>query len=164
MRRTISAALAAVTLTIVVAGPALAAKPFVRTVEDSGTFTIECGTVTLVEEYRQSAVVTMWFDADSNLARAHARVQFDGTITGPGSTLRLSETGRFTSFLDVGPDGVTERQIGLVYKFSAPGLGVVAQEIGNLTFFPDGTFKASGPHDVFDNDDRVEPLICPLFE
>ena len=162
MRRTIRAALAALTLTVVVAGPALAAKPIVQTFEESGTFTIECGTLTLVEEYSQSVVVTTWLDADGDRTRGHARVRFDGTITGPGSTLRLSDVGRFTSFMDFGPDG-TERQVGVVYKFSAPGLGVVAHDVGVITFFPDRPPETKGPHDVFDNN-GVEPLICPLFE
>ena len=162
MRRTIRAALAALTLTIVVAGPALAAKPIVQRMEESGTFTIQCETVTLVEEYSQSVVVTTWLDADGDRTRAHAHVRYDGTITAPGSTLSVSEAGRFTSFIDFGPEGRTVRQIGLVYKFSAPDLGVVAHEVGSLTVFPDRTFEVKGPHDVFDN--GVEALICPLFE
>ena len=162
MRRTIRAALAALALTAVIASPAAAAKPLVETFEESGTFEIPCGTVTLVETYSQTAVVTTWLDANGDATRGHARVRFDGTITAPGSTLRLSDVGRFTSFIDFGPDGATERQVGLVYKFSAPGLGVVAHDVGSLTFFPDGSVEVKGPHDVWDN--GLETLICPLFE
>ncbi len=162
MQRTIRAALAALALTTANATPALAAKPLVETFEDSGTFEIPCGTVTLIEDYRQSVVVTTWLDANGDMTRGHARVRFDGTITAPGSTLQLSDVGRFTSFIDFGPDGPTERQVGLVYKFSAPGLGVVAHDVGVLTFFPDGTWETKGPHDVWDN--GLEALICPLFE
>ena len=89
-------------------------------------------------------------------------MRFDGTITAPGSTLRLSDVGRFTSFIDFGQDGITERQVGIVYKFSAPGLGVVAHDVGQITFFPDGSVETKGPHDVWDN--GLEALICPLFE
>ncbi len=162
MTRTIRAALAAFTLTVVVAGPALAAKPVVQTIEDSGTLTIPCETVTLVEEYSQSVVLTTWLDANGDVTRGHARVRWDGTITGPGSTLRLSDVGRFTSFIDFGPDGPIERQVGVVYKFSAPGLGVVAHDVGIITFFPDGSVETKGPHDIWDN--GLETLICPLFE
>ena len=117
--------------------------------------------MTLVEEYSQSATVTTWLDSNGDVTRGHARVRFDGTITAPGSTLRLSDVGRFTSFIAFG-DG-TERQVGLVYKFSAPGLGVVAHDVGQITFFPDGSDPViKGPHDVWDN--GLEPLICPLFE
>ncbi len=162
MKRTIRAALAALSLAAVVATPALAAKPLVETFEDSGTFTIPCGTVTLVEDYSQTVVVTSWLDANGDVTRAHARVRFDGTITAPGSTLRLSDVGRFTSFIDFGPDGPTVREVGMIYKFSAPGLGVVAHDVGKLTFFPDGSVETKGPHDVWDN--GLEALICPLFE
>ena len=163
MRRTIQAAMAALALLAVVATPALAAMPLVETVDESGTFLIPCETVTLVEEWSQSVVLTTWLDGNGEATRAHARVRFDGTITAPGSTLRLSDVGRFTAFLDFGPEGVTERQVGMVYKFSAPGLGVVAHDVGQITFFPDGSDpEIKGPHDVWEN--GLEPLICPLFE
>ncbi len=162
MRRSIRAALAALALLAVVATPALAAKPLVETFEESGTFEIPCGTVTLIEEYHQSVVVTTWLDANGDMTRGHARLRFDGTITAPGSTLELSDVGSFTSFIDFGPDGPTERQVGLVYKFSAPGLGVVAHDVGVLAFLPDGSVEVKGPHDVWDN--GLEALICPLFE
>ncbi len=162
MNRTIRAALAALALTAIAVAPAFAAKPLVETNEESGTFLIPCGTVTLVEEWRQSVVLTTWLDGTGDPTRAHARVRFDGKITAPGSTLRLSDVGRFTSFIDFGPDGATERQVGLVYKFSAPGLGVVAHDVGQITFFPDGSVETKGPHDVWDN--GLEALICPLFE
>ena len=162
MRRTIRAATAALALLAVLATPALAAKPLVETFEESGAFPIPCETVTLVEEYNQSVVVTRWFDADGDMTRGHARLRFDGTITAPGSTLELSDVGSFTSFIDFGPDGATERQVGVVYKFSAPGLGVVAHDVGVISFVPDGSVETRGPHDVWGN--GLESLICPLFE
>ena len=162
MQRTIRADLAALALTAVLVTPALAAKPLVQTFEESGSFTIPCGTVTLVEEYSQSFVVTRWLDANGDMTRVHARVRFDGTITGPGSELRLSEQSRFTSFIDFADDGRTVREIGLQYKFSAPGLGVVAHDVGVLAFLPDGSVEVNGPHDVWDN--GLEALICPLFD
>ena len=162
MHRSIRAALAALTLTIVVAAPAAAAKPMTRTVETSGIESIQCGTVTLTEVYSRSVVVTAWFDDEGHMTRGHARVRFDGTISAPGSTLEVSDVGRFTSFIDFGPDGPTVREVGLSYKLTAPGLGGVAHDAGSLTFFPDGSFEAHGPHDVFDN--GLEALVCPLFE
>lgn len=162
MHRSIRAALAALMLTTVAAGPALAGKPVVAIFEDSGTFTIPCGTVTLVEAYRRSVVVTRWLDEDGHVTRGHARVRFDGTITAPGSTLRLSDVSRFTSFIDFGPEGPTVREVGMSYKFSVPSQGVIAHDVGVLKFLPDGSVETKGPHDVWDN--GLESLICPLFE
>ena len=162
MQRAIRVALGALVLTVLIASPAAAAKPVTRTVEAHGTFTIPCGTLTLVEEYTQSVLVTIWLDGDGHPMRGHARVRYDGTISAPGSTLRVSDVGRFTSFIDFGPDGATVREIGMAYKFSAPDLGVIAHDVGRLTFFPDGSVEAKGPHDVWDN--GVRSLICPLFE
>jgi hypothetical protein len=162
MRRSIQATLAAITLMAVFATPALAGKPVVAMFEESGTFPIPCGTVTLIEEYSQAVVLTRWLDASGDMTRGHARVRFDGTISSPGSTLRVSDVGRFTGFIDLGPDGATERQVGLVYKISAPDLGVIAHDVGIITVFPDGSVETKGPHDVWDN--GLEALICPLFE
>ena len=162
MHRMIRAALAALTLTAVLAAPVAAGKPIAETFDESGTFTIPCETVTLVEEYTQSVLVTTWVDENGDMTRARARLRFDGTITAPGSTLEVSDVGRFTSFLDIGPDGPTVREVGMIYKFSAPDLGVVAHDVGSLTFFPDGSVETKGPHDVWDN--GLETLICPLFE
>ena len=162
MHRTIRAALAALALTILVAAPAAAAKPMTRTVEQTGSFPIPCGTVTLVEEFSQSVQVTSWFDENGDMTRGHARVRYDGTISAPGSTLLVSDVGRFTSFIDFGPDGPTIREVGMLYKFSTPDLGVVAHDVGKLTFLPDGSVEANGPHDVTDN--GIQSLICPLFD
>lgn len=164
MQRSIRAALAALTLTAVLAQPALAGKPMVQTIDSSGSFPITCGTVTLIEEFRQSVLVTRWFDANGDMTRGHARVRYDGTITAPGSSLRLSDESRFTSFIDFGPDGQTVRDVGLQYKFSAPGLGIVAHDVGVLAVLPDGSVQVKGPHDVWDSGGGVEALICPLFE
>ena len=162
MRRTIRAALAAITLTAVFVTPVLAGKPVVENVEESGSFPIQCETVTLIEEFTQSTQVKTWLDANGDVTRGHARVRFNGTITSPGSSLRVSDIGNFTSFIDFGPDGPTIRQVGIIYKFSAPGLGVFAHDVGKLTFFPDGSVEVKGPHDVWDN--GLENILCPLFE
>ncbi len=161
MSRSIRVALAALALMAVSATPALAGKPLVETFQESDTSTIPCGSVMLVEEYTLSVVLTMWLDANGDMTRGHARVRYEGTITGPGSTLRLSDESRYTSFIDFGPDGPTEREVGLQYKFSAPGLGIVAHDVGLLKFNPDGTVEIKGPHDVHEN--GVRALICPLF-
>ena len=161
MRRSGGAALAALALTAVYTTPVFASKPLVETTQETGSFEIPCETVTLVEEFSQSVVSTTWFDGNGDPTRGHARVRFDGTIHGPGSTLTLSDIGRFTAFIDFRPNGAT-RQVGIVYKISAPGHGIVAHDVGVITFFPDGSVDIKGPHDVWDN--GLEALVCPLFE
>ncbi len=79
MNRMIRAALGALTLTVILAGPAAAAKPIAETFEESGTFTIPCETVTLVEEYSQSVPRHDLGRWQWRRTRAHARVRFDGT-------------------------------------------------------------------------------------
>ncbi len=59
-------------------------------------------------------------------------------------------------------DVLTVRQVGLLYNIHVPGQGLVAHDVGSITFFPDGSVDFNGPHDVFEN--GFEPLIWELFE
>ena len=162
MNRTIRAALAALALTAIAATPALAAKPLVETNEESGTFTHP-----VRDRYPGRGVEPVGRPDDlarrqrrrdtrpcpRALRRHDHRTRIDAPTVGRRSVHQLH---------GLRADGTTERQVGIVYKFSAPGLGVVAHDVGQITFFPDGSVETKGPHDVWDN--GLEALICPLFE
>jgi len=164
MRRALTSGLAALALTGMLAGPSFAGAPAMETFELSDAFDIDCGAFTLHEEFTLTVHEKVWLDAAGNPTHVQASVTFEGTITGPGGIGSLSDDSHFTLFLDFGPNGDTERQVGLIFNFHAPGYGLVAHDAGVITFFPDGSVETQGPHDVWDNDARVESLICPLFE
>lgn len=162
MRNAVTALLTSLALGAVLAGPALAAKPVIESFEFSDAFYINCGTFSLYEEVTVSGRETVWVDANGNPTRAQVHVTFQGTITGSGGIGSLSDTSHFTEFVDFDPDGATVRQVGLIYSFRVPGRGLVAHDVGIITFFPDGSVETNGPHDVWY--DGLESLICPLFE
>ena len=117
--------------------------------------------MTLVEEYRLSVVVTSWLDANGDMTRGHARVRFEGTITGPGSTLRLSDESRYTSFIDFGPDGPTVRDVGLQYKFSAPGSA--SSPTMSASSRSTRTGRSRSRARMTSHEDGLGSVICPLF-
>ena len=75
----------------------------------------------------------------------------------------LADRAHYTNIITAAPgDALTVRQVGLLYNYHVPGIGLVAHDVGSITFFPDGSVEFKGPHDVFE--DGLEPLICELFE
>lgn len=162
MRRFSLSALAAIALMVALAGPAMAGKPSKVTFVDEGSFSIDCGTFSLLSTYTDRITVKEWTDSSGAVTRLQAHHSYRGTITGPGGILELSDPGNFTDFVTFGPDGETVRQVGMVYKLIAKGHGLIAHDVGVITFHADGSVTTQGPHDVWDN--GLEALICPLFE
>jgi hypothetical protein len=84
----------------------------------------------------------VFLDGDGNFLRAHVHLSVKGTLTANGLTVRLGRS--VNQFFEV--DG-TVTEVGLVFRDSAPGVGVVLMDRGRLVFDPDGelAFEA-GPH------------------
>jgi hypothetical protein len=162
MRRTVAAALLVPAFLVAMAGPVLAAKPEISTFEFQEEFDIDCGAFALHEVADVTVRQIVWLDDEGNPVRITEHIQFDGLITGPGGIGSLADPGHLTNFIMIGSEGDTVRQVGLIYSFPVPGLGQVGHDVGTITFFPDGSFEYSGPHDVFE--EGLEPLICGLFE
>jgi len=152
----------AVALTVAMAGPAMAGKPIKSTFIDEGSFEIQCDGFVLSESYTDRITLLEWQDRDGNPTRLKFHHSWTGTVTGPGGILTLSDPGHWTDFIDVGPDGDTVRQVGVIYKLVIKGQGLVAHDVGIITFHPDGSVTTQGPHDVFEA--GVEQIYCPLFE
>ena len=162
MRRTGLAALAAMILSIALAAPAFAGGPTRERFVDESEFDIDCGGFVLHETYADRITVLTWSDASGTPTRLQMHHSWTGTITGPGGILQLSDPGHWTDFFTFGPDGDTVTQVGVVYKLIVKGHGLLAHDVGRITFPPDGDPTFQGPHDVFEN--GLENLICPLFE
>jgi hypothetical protein len=161
MRRAVIVTLATVALSAVLATPVLAAKPVVEKFEDADAFLIDCGAFTLAETLTFSGTTKTWFDANGDPIRQQTHVAFDGVISGTGGIRVLADRATVNEFVSFGADGPTTRQVGVVYNFHVPGHGVIAHDVGSITFFPDGSVEFHGPHDVFES--GLESLICPFF-
>ena len=162
MRRAIAAVSAALLLMVLITGPAMAAKPVIEVFEDHESFDIPCGTFVLHEEADVTVRSTVWLDGDGNAVRALEHITYHGVITGPGGIGTLEDDGFLTNLVTIDGEDVTLRQVGLIFRFTVPGVGLVAHDVGSITFFPDGSAEYSGPHDVFE--EGLEPLLCGLFE
>ena len=161
MRRMVAAALVAVALLAMLAAPAMAGKPTKETFIDESSFEIVCDGFVLQETYRDRVIVMTWSDRNGNPVRIQAHHSWTGTISGPGGILQLNDPGHWTDFITIGPNGDTVRQVGVIYTYIVKGHGLLAHDVGQITFHPDGSVTTKGPHDVFEQ--GIESIVCPLF-
>ena len=142
-----------------------AARPTVERFHDAGSFDINCGTFLLHEDFVVDDRVTTFFDQAGNPVSVQIHSHFVGVITNPaGETFR--DPGFLTTFIDLAgtPDDPSDDTVtlaGLVFGITVPGVGIVAQDTGLITFNPDGSVVIHGPHQVFMQ--GLESLICPVL-
>ena len=143
------ALLAFVSILGLVASPASARKPQREVFPNSGSFLLEdCGGgVLLTETFTEVVTVTTFFDASGNPIRVQVHANFDGVITNSASGNTYRDPGHFTVVEDVVNGTVTFH--GEFFAIVAPGVGIVIQDTGRITFDADGNviFQA-GPHEV----------------
>jgi hypothetical protein len=84
----------------------------------------------------------VFFDAQGNIVRIHVLERVTGMLSANGISLRFM--GSDNQFFDL--DG-TVTEVGLVFRYALPGVGVVLMDRGRLSFDGDGEllFEA-GPH------------------
>jgi hypothetical protein len=155
------ALLAFVSLLTLVASPASARAPQRDVVRTSGEFLVEdCGGgVTLTETFNEVDTFITFFDADGNPIQVEFHQNFDGVITNSASGNTYRDPGHQTLVFDVVNGSVTFR--GETYAIVAPGVGIVLQDTGTLTFDADGNiiFQA-GPHQVLTD---TGPDLCTVL-
>ena len=147
------------------AATAAATPPTVEKFHDEISFDIDCGTFLLHEDAVVDDRVTTFFDQAGNPTRVQIHERFVGVITNPeGETFR--DPGYFNISIDLAgtPDDESDDTVtiaGMFFAITVPGVGIVAQDTGLLTFNPDGSVEIHGPHQVFVQ--GLEPLICPVL-
>jgi hypothetical protein len=141
--------LAFVSILGLVASPASARPPQREVVRQSGSFLVaDCGGgVLLTETFTEVLTITTFFDASGNPIRVHLHENFDGVITNSASGNTYRDPGHWTLVEDVVNGTVTFH--GEFFAIVAPGVGIVIQDTGTITFDADGNiiFQA-GPHEV----------------
>jgi len=148
------------------AATAAATPPTIEEFHDEISFDIDCGGgVLLHEDAVVDDRVTTFFDKAGNPTRVQIHERFVGVITNPdGETFR--DPGFFTVLIDLAgtPDDQSDDTVsiaGMFFAITVPGVGIVAQDTGLITFNPDGSVVIHGPHEVFVQ--GLEPLICPVL-
>lgn len=138
------------------------AKPDKEHYAFSGEGEFECVDEGFVVDftYDVSGTVTTFYDRNGDPVRFHFREKYYGTLTNreTGYTL-IDGPDSWNVFVDL-VDG-TESIRGLYIHFRTPDGKRIAMDVGNITFYPDGTVKIAGPHDIFDvGDGNIDKAIC----
>jgi len=117
--------------------------------------------VTLVGSIVEDVRITTFFDRAGNPVREMIKVDATGEVTNPVTGQSAENPAHTTIFVDLVAG--TETQVGLVFKTTVPGVGVVFHDAGRVVFDADGnlTFEA-GPHDLlhFTGDHPVRAAFC----
>jgi hypothetical protein len=143
---------------------ASAAPPLVETFHDEGSFTFAgpCPNgVTLEGSFTDDLRVTTFFDNAGNPVRLQIKLDHAGVITNPATGLSVNDPAHTTTFVDLVTGTAT--QVGLVFKSTVPGVGVVFHDVGRVVFDAENNviFEA-GPHDVLhtESDHAVRDNFC----
>lgn len=129
---------------------AAAAPPVVETFHDEGSspFAGPCPNgVTLDNTFTEDVRVTTFFDNEGNPVRLQITVNYVGVVSNPETGESVENPGHTTIIIDL-VEG-TEAQVGLVFKATVPGEGVVFHDVGRVFFDAAGNVTVAGPHDVF---------------
>jgi hypothetical protein len=163
--RLLPASLAAVAVALLTLPVAVsAAPPVVETFhnEDSSPFAGPCPNgVTLFFSFTEDVRVTTFFDEAGTPVRTQITVNFDGVVTNPETGESVENPAHQTIIVDIVEGTVVE--VGLTFKATVPGEGVVFHDVGRVVFDAAGDviFEA-GPHDVLNavGEHRVRAAFC----
>jgi hypothetical protein len=143
MKRIIMLSTLAATMAVMVAlaGSASAVEqPETATIHIEGTEVLaNCGGFQVLDDFVLDATAYLFFDSAGNPDHAWAHVQVQDFVynskTGEGfaETAAFNEELQIVAPLDSGMNLITE-QVGLVYKLTVPGEGVVLISAGRLVF------------------------------
>jgi hypothetical protein len=111
-----------------------------------------------LEVFDGRVTITTIFDEEGNLTRVTFHLPFHGTLTNKDGRVRLRQRGAPG---DGRPREGTVSLVGLRFRVTFPGLGVVLVDAGKIVFDANGNlvFEA-GPHQVV-NEDFTE--FCAAF-
>jgi hypothetical protein len=143
------ALLAFVSILGLVASPVSAREPQRDVFRSSGSVVVaDCGGgVFLTDTFTEVDTFVIFFDASGNPIRVQIYQNFDGVITNSASGNTYRDPGHVMLIGDVVNGTLTYH--GEYFANVAPGVGIVVQDTGTLTFDADGNiiFQA-GPHQV----------------
>ena len=125
----------------------VAGQTLTRTFNFADTFDFGCPNVNLTETFSVQDRVTMLFSTNGTIVRIDDHGTFSGVITNLDTGQTYRDPGHTLNRFDV-KTGVFS-QVGLIYNITIPGQGVVALDVGFISFDPSGNVVIHGPHQVF---------------
>jgi hypothetical protein len=154
--RTILTILAVLTILTVI--PASAAAPDIIRFEEEFSYQVQCDGFTLdgagMENYR----VAIFYDKDGNPVRTQIQIQYNGTLTHSvtGESWRDPQYAMLQSDLLKG----TDTFVGLIYRITVPGRGLVYIDAGRIVFSEAGVIFEAGTHQFLNGSDQ---LLCAIL-
>jgi hypothetical protein len=140
---------------------ALAARPFVETFHNEGSFiAADCGSFLALEDFVEDVRVTTFFDNAGNAIQVQVHVNFNGVITNSVTGRTVRDPGHFTNTIDL-QEG-TSTYAGLVFGITVPGEGIAVLDVGKVVFDAEGNvIFVGGPHQFLE---EGPALICAALE
>jgi hypothetical protein len=149
--RTILTILAVLTILTVI--PASAARPDIIRFEEEFSYQVQCDGFTLDGEGTDQIMVAVFYDKEGNPVKTQLHIRYAGTLTHSvtGETWRDPQYAMFQEDLLKG----TASYVGLIYRITVPGKGVVVIDAGRVVFSEEGVIFEAGPHQVLNGGDQV---------
>lgn len=147
------ASLAAALCALALAPPAVAVPPEKVVIEDLHIEQVDSSSCDFpfLEVFDGRVTITTFFDNEGNPIRVTFHLPFHGTLTNEatGESVSADQVLQETDDLEEG----TVSWLGLRFRVTFPGLGVVLLDAGKIVFAADGNvvFEA-GPHQVVNGD------------
>jgi hypothetical protein len=125
--------------------------------DENADIGLSCGSFPILETATFDFWYTIFFNQEGNVTEAVLHQSVEGTLSNPvtGKSVQESNVGTTTDTFAIPGDfsTITSTQTGQVFKVILPGSGILAHDVGIVTFAPDGTITfEGGPHQVLHND------------
>ena len=148
-------------LTLTSVTTVFAAKPFVETFHNEGSFVAaDCGSFLALEDFVEDVRVTTFFDNAGNPIQVQVHSNFNGILTNSVTGRTLRDPGHFTILLDL-QEGTTTF-VGLVFGITVPGEGIAVLDAGKVVFDAEGNvIFEGGPHQFLH---EGPALICAALD
>jgi hypothetical protein len=148
-------------LTLTSVTTVFAAKPFVETFRNEGSFVAaDCGTFLALEDFVEDVTVTTFFDNAGNPIRVQVHVNFNGIITNSVTGQTLRDPGHHTIIIDL-EEGTTTFA-GMVFAITVPGKGIAVLDAGKVVFDAEvNVIFVGGPHQFLE---EGPALICAALD
>jgi hypothetical protein len=146
-------------LTILSVTPVSAAAPDIYRFEEVFSYQVQCDGFDLNGEGNEKYSVTIFYDREGNPVRTQIVLQYYGTLTHSvtGQTWSDPQFAILKSDLLQG----TDTYLGLIYRITVPGRGLVYVDAGKIVVGEEGVIFEAGTHQFLNGSDQ---LLCEILK